>query len=799
MERDDSQLVEHLGWVQRLALSLARDRDAADDLTQDVARVWLEKRPALAGGPRSWLAAVTRKLALDRARSEVSRKARERSAARPEGESFEVVERGARQRRVVEAVMQLAEPYRSTILYRYLDGLSTSEVAARMSVPEATVRKRIERGLALLRERLDREFGSKSNAWAIALLEPGLRTAVLKGVGIMSMKWVGAAGAAVLLAGVAWYVRETSASAAPEAVGGTGVVVPLEVAEAREKAALVESPKLEAPGEVQRTSAGSIPAPVAKLPDLRGFIFVDDVRSAPADLAITVEPSQVKATCNAAFATWSIDELDGEPERLWITSGSTVPAQIPIPSELRQNGGVFDLHLVSGRTLVLTFLDRETKAPLPNLEFQLSSHLEVERSQGRVTTRSHQSLHRTDEQGKATLSGAPLIGHVNVMVDVMQRDRDVVWEDSGTGRGTARMRMQREPDWRAWLKGPEPARMEQTIYVSVPLGEACASGQVPAWAIALAGGTEAVRVMARDTTNETLQARGIPFSPPLDAQGRFELCANAPGTLVVWLAQRAGSERISAETQLVFAHPGAQDTVTFRELQGKKVTLRFIHVPKHGEVQAWVNGKETAADVVSIRCKGADFSHEFTLSGNEQIQLKLRTGSTARDKSGWSRQVKVDGESEVTIDLGGCERAVRIDCPELGELPSQSAIIFLRCDAGEASTDESIVVLFRTGRGSTSVYVPNGRWLYRYDDEIQPAAWGLVDVTTATQPGEELVLRPRLRVATLAEIQRGIRFDEIEGVSLAKLPEKLRVVSAKGGLERVVLPIDAKYVTLDGK
>ena len=83
----------------------------------------------------SWLASVARKLQHDRVRSEVARKGREQSVSRPESESFEVVERSARQRRVAEAVMQLAEPYRSTILYRYFDGLETSEIAARMGVP----------------------------------------------------------------------------------------------------------------------------------------------------------------------------------------------------------------------------------------------------------------------------------------------------------------------------------------------------------------------------------------------------------------------------------------------------------------------------------------------------------------------------------------------------------------------------------------------------------------------------------------------------------------------------------------
>src|SRR5438477_8682130 len=151
-----ADLVANLGWVQRLALSLARDNHAADDLTQEVARVWLERRPELANPPRglrAWLATATRNLARDRARSERARCAREQAVARPEADAdtYEVVERGAWQKRVTEAVMSLAEPYRSTILYCYLDQLPTRSVAERMGAREATVRKRLERGLAVLR------------------------------------------------------------------------------------------------------------------------------------------------------------------------------------------------------------------------------------------------------------------------------------------------------------------------------------------------------------------------------------------------------------------------------------------------------------------------------------------------------------------------------------------------------------------------------------------------------------------------------------------------------------------------
>src|SRR5262249_33598135 len=163
--------------------------------------------------------------------------------------------------------------------------------------------------------------------------------------------------------------------------------------------------------------------------------------------------------------------------------------------------------------------------------------------------RSHESMHRTDGQGKATLTGAAPFGYVAVTVDTSERERDVVM----IGGGITRMRTRREPDWGSWFKEQQPLRVGQTIRVSVPLGEACAAGQVPSWA----GGAAAVRVMARETTNETPQNRGMSFRIAPDAQGRFELCANAPATLSAWLERLESGERISAETQLQFAHPGA--------------------------------------------------------------------------------------------------------------------------------------------------------------------------------------------------------------------------------------------------
>jgi protocatechuate 3,4-dioxygenase beta subunit len=81
-----------------------------------------------------------------------------------------MVERAAVQRDLVQAVLDLDEPYRTTILWRYFEELPPREIARRAGVPVATVHSRIARGIARLRERLDRARGGDGRSWAIALL-----------------------------------------------------------------------------------------------------------------------------------------------------------------------------------------------------------------------------------------------------------------------------------------------------------------------------------------------------------------------------------------------------------------------------------------------------------------------------------------------------------------------------------------------------------------------------------------------------------------------------------------------------
>ena len=201
MRRDDrtireEDLLAQMGWVQGLARSLLRDPNAAEDVAQEALLVAMERPPrqAVVGpGLHRWLASVTRTLARQLVRGERRRAQREHLAANARAELRDVIGRGAMQQRMSELVMKLDEPYRSTILHRYLDGLNAREIAERQGVSPATVRKRLSRGIEQLRGRLDDEFDGYRSAWLMALLpltrSPGITvgsTSVLSGALLMS-------------------------------------------------------------------------------------------------------------------------------------------------------------------------------------------------------------------------------------------------------------------------------------------------------------------------------------------------------------------------------------------------------------------------------------------------------------------------------------------------------------------------------------------------------------------------------------------------------------------------------------
>ncbi len=164
-------LLAHTRWLRALARRLLQDPNDADDVAQDALVAALEHPPAPDRPLEPWLARVAANFARRRRRGEGRRRAREAAAASLEAlpSPAELVERVSVQQDVVRAVLALDEPYRSTLLLRFFCDLSPADIAARQGIEPATVRQRLARGRAALRERLRERYGDE-RALGAALL-----------------------------------------------------------------------------------------------------------------------------------------------------------------------------------------------------------------------------------------------------------------------------------------------------------------------------------------------------------------------------------------------------------------------------------------------------------------------------------------------------------------------------------------------------------------------------------------------------------------------------------------------------
>ena len=159
----------HTRFLRRLACGLLEDANDVDDVLQET---WLVARRSEAPRGRGWLAGVVRNIAAQFTRSEARRSVREESAARTEVMPS-IADSAARlnqMRSVVDALEELDEPYRTTLLMRFFDELTPHEIAREIGVPLETVRTRVRRGLERLRGRLTVASGGDARVWGSALI-----------------------------------------------------------------------------------------------------------------------------------------------------------------------------------------------------------------------------------------------------------------------------------------------------------------------------------------------------------------------------------------------------------------------------------------------------------------------------------------------------------------------------------------------------------------------------------------------------------------------------------------------------
>jgi RNA polymerase sigma factor (sigma-70 family) len=170
-----ANLLEQQAFLRRLARSLVTDAHRAEDLAQDATLAALEHAPANATSLRAWLARVVRNRAINLGQAEERRQAREQGAMHPAPlrSPDELEAQFQVQRRVMAAVDRLDEPYRTAILLRYYRDLTPTAIAEQLGVPLATVKSRLARALARLREQLDDTQPEGGRAW-VAVLAGGL-------------------------------------------------------------------------------------------------------------------------------------------------------------------------------------------------------------------------------------------------------------------------------------------------------------------------------------------------------------------------------------------------------------------------------------------------------------------------------------------------------------------------------------------------------------------------------------------------------------------------------------------------
>ena len=142
-----------------LLVRILNSREEAEDVLQEVfLQVWRRAKDfdETRGKPFTWLVTLARSRAIDRLRS---LGARDRVAQASVREASEEVSdaaidtfRSEQRALVTSALSQLPEEQKGPLVLAYFDGLTQSEIAAKLGAPLGTVKTRMRAGMMKLRE-----------------------------------------------------------------------------------------------------------------------------------------------------------------------------------------------------------------------------------------------------------------------------------------------------------------------------------------------------------------------------------------------------------------------------------------------------------------------------------------------------------------------------------------------------------------------------------------------------------------------------------------------------------------------
>ena len=141
-----------------LLVRILNSREEAEDILQDVfIQVWRrakdfdEKR----GRPFTWLVTLARSRAIDRLRQLGARQRLATGAAQEQPEkvsdAFSDTIKTAQRETVRRALAELPEEQKHTLVLAYFEGLTQSEIAAKLNTPLGTIKTRMRSGMIKLR------------------------------------------------------------------------------------------------------------------------------------------------------------------------------------------------------------------------------------------------------------------------------------------------------------------------------------------------------------------------------------------------------------------------------------------------------------------------------------------------------------------------------------------------------------------------------------------------------------------------------------------------------------------------
>ncbi len=165
----DAAVQRHQRKVYTFARYYLGQAEEAEDITQEVfLKLWRHQRSLDAEGTRAWLLKVTRNACYDRLRrrqsaakvfaDDAEESATERVSAPEPGPEARAAAADFR-RHLGSALEELADPMKSIVILREIQGMKYHEIAGVLGVPLNTVRVYLHRGRARLREQLKEVYG----------------------------------------------------------------------------------------------------------------------------------------------------------------------------------------------------------------------------------------------------------------------------------------------------------------------------------------------------------------------------------------------------------------------------------------------------------------------------------------------------------------------------------------------------------------------------------------------------------------------------------------------------------------